>query len=89
VKNIFIKFSKMERWRGRVAVVTGASAGIGAAVAKLLCQNGMKVVACARRVEKIVEIFGDDDSDEKKLLFPHKVCGNPDLSYLFFILNQL
>jgi hypothetical protein len=46
-------------------------------------------VACARRVEKIVEIFGDDDSDEKKLLFPHKVCANPDSSYLFLLLNQL
>ncbi|TTG47509.1 Dehydrogenase/reductase SDR family member 11 [Bagarius yarrelli] len=43
----------MERWKGRVALVTGASVGIGAAVARALVQQGMKVVGCARSVDKI------------------------------------
>lgn len=43
----------MEIWSGHVAIATGASAGIGAAVAKDLVEHGMKVVGIARRVEKV------------------------------------
>lgn len=43
----------MDRWKGRVALVTGASVGIGAAVARALVQQGMRVVGCARNVDKI------------------------------------
>ena len=43
----------MERWSGRLALVTGASSGIGAAVSVALANHGMKVVGCARGVEKI------------------------------------
>ena len=43
----------MDRWRNKVALVTGASSGIGAALALMLVDSGVKVVACARRVDKI------------------------------------
>ncbi|XP_033487807.1 dehydrogenase/reductase SDR family member 11-like [Epinephelus lanceolatus] len=52
----------MDRWRGRVALVTGASVGIGAAIAKELVRYGMKVVGCARDVEKIQKLAAECQS---------------------------
>ena len=47
----------MDRWAGKVAVVTGASAGIGAAVVKALLGHGVKVIGCGRNLDKLEE-FG-------------------------------
>ncbi|XP_054565088.1 dehydrogenase/reductase SDR family member 11 isoform X2 [Eptesicus fuscus] len=49
----------MERWRDRLALVTGASGGIGAAVARALVQQGVKVVGCARTVGNIEELAAE------------------------------
>lgn len=38
--------------KGKVAIVTGASRGIGEAIAKIFGENGMKVVCAARSVEQ-------------------------------------
>ncbi|XP_047371395.1 farnesol dehydrogenase-like [Vespa velutina] len=46
----------MERWSGKVALVTGASVGIGAKIAEELARHDLKVVAIARRFNKLEEL---------------------------------
>jgi NAD(P)-dependent dehydrogenase (short-subunit alcohol dehydrogenase family) len=48
---------------GKVAVVTGASRGIGAAIAKLYAEAGAKVVLTARKVEGLEKAVADIGGD--------------------------
>jgi NADP-dependent 3-hydroxy acid dehydrogenase YdfG len=49
----------MGKFDGQVAFVTGASAGIGAALARELAAQGADVAVCARRLERLEDVAHD------------------------------
>jgi NADP+-dependent farnesol dehydrogenase len=48
--------SGLARWKGGVAIVTGASGGIGETLVRRLAALGMRVAAVARRAEKLKQL---------------------------------
>lgn len=62
----------MERWSGKVAVVTGSSSGIGATIAVDLVKAGMIVIGLARRVELTEELQQKIPSGSVGNLYPLK-----------------
>ena len=47
----------MSQLSGKVALVTGASSGLGAAVARLFAERGAAVFGVARDAERMADVF--------------------------------
>src|SRR5690625_6969230 len=60
----------METIQGKTAIVTGASSGIGAQIAKELAEHGVNVVLAARSEDKLLEVAKEIESKGKgKVLY--------------------
>lgn len=69
---------------GKVAVITGASQGLGETTAKLLAEHGAKVVITARRKEKLAEVAKEiEASGGQALVVPGDVTKLDDCKNVF------
>ena len=50
-------------FEGKIALITGASSGLGARFAKVLAQAGAQVVLAARRVDRLKELRAEIEAD--------------------------
>ncbi|MBX9449247.1 MAG: SDR family oxidoreductase [Taibaiella sp.] len=72
----------MQRFKDKVAIVTGASSGIGLALAQQLLREGAKVAVCARNSEKLAAVFRETPGDS---LIAHAMDVSDETSCIRFI----
>lgn len=70
------------RFQDRVVMVTGASSGIGAALARRLIAEGAWVVLAARREHRMDEVLAGSAAPDRGLVVPVDVCRHEDLERL-------
>ena len=54
--------SKSETWEGEVALITGATSGIGKEIAKVLAKAGLKIFATGRNEKKLKDLKKEIES---------------------------
>ena len=63
---------------GKVAIVTGASSGLGVAFATGLAEAGADIAICARRVEKLEETKAQVEERSRRCIAVQADVSNPD-----------
>lgn len=80
----------MNQWHGKIAVITGASSGIGAAIAINLANAGMRVIGLARRVERVEKLKKQLSTDAVGEINAHKcdVTSESDIKTIFHYIEN-
>lgn len=83
--SIFSCFFEGTSLHGKVAIVTGASSGIGAAIAEALIKAGANVALAARRIDKLKDLCKKLEEDGSGLAIAVKtdVTNKEDVSFPF------
>ncbi|KAK4886303.1 hypothetical protein RN001_002574 [Aquatica leii] len=77
----------MEQWIGATAIVTGASSGMGAAIAKKFVESGINVVGLSRRLE-LLEELSQKTSTKNVNLYPIK-CDVTDEQQILSVFDWI
>lgn len=64
----------MERWQNKLALVTGAAAGIGSAITIALLKNGINVVGLDLQEQRLYETYEklQPNLNNSAVLYPHR-----------------
>jgi NAD(P)-dependent dehydrogenase (short-subunit alcohol dehydrogenase family) len=84
------KFLEQFNLSGRVALITGASEGIGRSLAQGLAEAGAEVILASRREEKLIEVKREvEQAGRRAEVFVLDVCKTSDIQSLkSFILDR-
>ena len=73
----------MKNWKGRIAIITGASAGLGVRVARALAREGMNLVLAARSADALEAVAAEiRDMGVKAIAVPTDVADDVQLQRL-------
>lgn len=79
----------MQRFEGKLAIITGASSGIGLATARLLESEGARVVCVARNVERLQAALASLVCPEKHVALPLDVTDEPAMESAVKTIKEL
>ncbi|XP_070502063.1 farnesol dehydrogenase-like [Chironomus tepperi] len=77
-----------EKWAGKVAVITGTSAGIGAALFKDFANAGIITIGLARRAEKVEDLIKELGGDVKAYAYKCDVSSPESVTETFKAIEE-